>query len=407
MDTKEMMELLAPCGNLEKLKTAIHFGADAVYVGGKDFSLRAFAGNFDRAELAEAVEYCHTRGKKLYVTLNIFPWDSDFEKIQEYVLYLDEIHADGVIVSDPGVIALIREIAPHLPVHVSTQANVTNGHTAAFWAGVGAKRIVLARELTLDQIKEIRRLLPKECEIECFVHGAMCISYSGRCLLSSYLSTRDSNRGECVQACRWEYRVTEVSKEDKPLTIQEDERGTYLLNSKDMCMIEHLKDLQDAGVESLKIEGRMKTAYYVATVVNAYRRALDELYAHPDRPVSDEIAHEVYKCNNRTLSTGFYYGREDPNVSRDNSQSAGSFDFVAVVTDYRDGIAKVEMRNRFAKGEELEILAKGDSHNKRFVVSDMRDEEGVEVSDAKIVQQILYVPCPYPVESGDMLRRKK
>lgn len=402
-----MMELLAPCGNMEKLKTAIHFGADAVYVGGKDFSLRAFAGNFDRATLAEATEYVHARGKKLYVAINIFPWDSDFDAIKDYVRYLVRVGVDGVIVSDPGVIELICAEAPDLPVHVSTQANVTNGHTAAFWAKQGAKRIVLARELTLGEIRVIRQLLPTDCEIECFVHGAMCISYSGRCLLSSYLSTRDSNRGECVQACRWEYKLSEVSREDNPLIIQEDERGTYLLNSKDLNMIEHLEDLDKAGVASLKIEGRMKTAYYVATVVNAYRRAMDHLNAHPGTPCPKEIVEELNKCNNRQFSTGFYYGREGANVSLDNSQSAGEYDFVAVVTDYQQGIATVEMRNRFALGETLEILSNGDSHNKQFVLNTMTDPDGQSVEDAKLVQQIFRIVCPYPVNVGDILRRKR
>ena len=401
------MELLAPCGNMEKLKTAIHFGADAVYVGGKDYSLRAFAGNFDREELQAAVEYVHYAGKKLYVTLNIFPWDSDFDAIRDYVQFLDRIVVDGAIVTDPGVIAMIREITPDLPVHISTQSNVTNGHTAAFWAKQGAKRIVLARELTLDEIKGIRAILPPDCELECFVHGAMCISYSGRCLLSSYLSTRDSNRGECVQACRWQYQLSEVSRTDHPLTIEEDERGTYLLNSKDLNMIEHLADLQEAGVASLKIEGRMKTAYYVATVVNAYRRALDHLAAHPGTPCPKEIADEVYKCNNRQFCTGFYYGRGDANVSLDDSQSAGDYDFVGVVLDYRDGVATVQMRNRFAVGERLEILSCGISHNKQFVLEEITDQEGNKIEDAKIVQQILRLSIPYEVQAGDMLRRKK
>ncbi|MBO4534454.1 MAG: U32 family peptidase C-terminal domain-containing protein, partial [Clostridia bacterium] len=327
--------------------------------------------------------------------------------IQDYVLYLDEIGVDGVIVTDPGVIALIGRVAPHLPIHVSTQSNVTNGHTAAFWARQGAKRIVLARELTLEEIKGIRAILPPECEIECFAHGAMCISYSGRCLLSSYLSTRDSNRGECVQACRWQYQVSEVSRTDHPLTIEEDERGTYLLNSKDLNMIEHLADMQEAGVASIKIEGRMKTAYYVATVVNAYRRALDHLAAHPGSPCPKSIADEVFKCNNRQFCTGFYYGRGDANVSLDDSQSAGEYDFVGVILDYQDGIASVEMRNRFAVGDRLEILSCGPSHNEQFVLREMTDKDGARVEDAKIVQQVLKLAIPYPVQTGDMLRRKK
>lgn len=401
------MELLAPAGNMEKLKTALHFGADAVYVGGKNFSLRAYADNFDDEQLRQAVRYTHGLGKKIYVAVNIFPTDEDFEALGNYVVYLQNIGVDAAIVTDPGLIALSRMIAPDLPIHISTQANVTNGYTAAFWAEQGASRIVLARELTLQQIAAVRAKLPRYVGIECFVHGAMCISYSGRCLLSSYLTDRDSNRGECVQACRWQYRLAEASRPDSPLSVEEDDRGSYILNSRDMNMIAHLADLRDNGVDSLKIEGRMKTAYYVATVVNAYRRALDFLEVYPDRPIPQEWQDELYKCNNRSYCTGFYYGKDNANVCYERSQAVADYEFVALVLDWHDGMATVEQRNRFAVGEELEILSPGEACNKRFVVSAMQNEDGEQVDCAKLVQQRLRLPCKYALQVGDILRRRK
>lgn len=401
------MELLAPAGNMEKLKTALHFGADAVYVGGKSFSLRAFADNFSNEELIEAVAYTHALGRKLYVTVNIFPTDADFVALEEYVRFLDEIGVDAVIMTDNGLIALTRKIAPNLAIHVSTQANITNGHTARFYADLGAERVVLARELSLAQIATIKSMLPASCEIECFVHGAMCISYSGRCLLSSYLTPRDSNRGECVQACRWSYSLAESTRGDHPLTIEEDGRGTYILNSRDLNMIEHLADLEKAGVSSLKIEGRMKTVYYVANVVNAYRRALDWLSVHPGEGLPQEIAAELNKCNNRTYSTGFYYPRVDANVNDANAQTNGDYDFVAVVLGYADGVAEIEMRNRFAVGDTLEVLSAGVGHNRCFRVAEILDKLGNSLAEAKLVQQKLLLRCEVPLLAGDILRRQK
>lgn len=401
------MELLAPCGSKEKLTQALHFGADAVYLGGKDFSLRAFADNFDESELAWATEYTHSKGKKIYVTVNIFPSDSDYDALETYVKYLESIHVDGAIVSDLGLIALIRRVAPKLPVHVSTQANITNSSTARVYADMGCERVVLARELSLDQIREIRRNLPATCEIECFVHGAMCISYSGRCLLSSYLTPRDSNRGECVQACRWSYQLSESSRPEHPLGIEEDERGTYILNSRDLNMLAHLKDLQEAGVASIKIEGRMKTAYYVSNVVNAYRRALDYLKQNPDGDVPVALLHELDKCNNRTYSTGFYYSRNDANVCSEFSQSIADYEFVASVLHCENGRATVQMRNRFREGDTLEVLSSGASFNQTITVTHLADELGAPVADAKNVMQILTMDCSLPLETGDILRREK
>ena len=269
------MELLAPAGTFEKMQTAFYFGADAVYFAGKKFGLRAFAGNFTDNEIIKATQYAHKLGKKVYITINILAHESDFDGLKEYLCELEKAKVDAVIVSDLGIIEYIKEFAPSLTIHVSTQANILNSYAIKFMARLGIKRIILARELSIEEIKKIRANIPSDIELECFVHGAMCISYSGRCLLSNYLTGRDSNRGACAQCCRWEYTITEKSRKGEQYEIQEDERGTYILNSKDLNMIEHLKELEDAGITSIKIEGRMKSPYYVANVVNAYRRALD------------------------------------------------------------------------------------------------------------------------------------
>ena len=394
-------ELLAPAGNKEKLETAFHFGADACYLGGKDFSLRSFADNFDREEMKSAVDLAHSIGKKIYVTVNIFPSDADFPSLKDYVRYLGDIKVDGMLVTDPGLIDLAKKISPDLPIHISTQANVTNSYTAAFWHKMGAERVVLAREMSLSQIAEIKNNCP-DLQIECFVHGSMCISYSGRCLLSSYLTDRDSNRGECVQACRWQYRMTEVSREDS-LEIQEDERGAYVLNSYDMNMLSHLDDLVKAGVDSFKIEGRMKTTYYVANVINAYRRAID------GRGDIQTLDKELYKCKNRGYFTGFYYGKENAGVAYSKEQSGDGYAFCAVVLEKRkDGGYLIEMRNRFRIGDSLEILSSGDDFNKEFIVERMTDENGAVVEDAKFVQQklIVYPTAPRELYPADVLRKK-
>lgn len=397
-------ELLAPAGSREKLNTAFHFGADACYLGGKSFSLRSFADNFDEKGLKDAVDYAHSLGKKVYVTVNIFPSNRDFDSLKNYVRYLESIKADGALITDPGLIDLTKELAPKLPIHISTQANITNKYTARFWQKMGAERIVLARELSLDEIKEIRDYCP-ELEIECFVHGALCISYSGRCLLSSYLTDRDSNRGECVQACRWQYKVTEVSRED-PMEIEEDERGSYLLNSYDLNMLKHLNDLKEAGVNSFKVEGRMKTAYYVANVINAYRRAID--LEKGDIATLEMLDKELYKCKNRGYSVGFYYGKEKANVQYSKAQSGDGYDFTAVILSKVDNGYLVEMRNRFKKGDLLEILSNGEDFNKTFCVERITDESGNGIDDVKLVQQhvIIYPSKAVMLNEGDILRKK-
>ncbi|MBQ7579459.1 MAG: U32 family peptidase [Clostridia bacterium] len=302
------IELLAPAGDSEKLDSALYFGADAVYFAGKNYGLRAFAGNFSDDELIKAVEKVHSLNKKAYITLNVFARNKDFNGLADYLKVLEKAKIDACIVSDLGLFMFIRANSPNLTLHVSTQANTTNKYSAKSWADLGAKRIILARELSLEEIKEIRAFLPQEVELEAFVHGAMCISYSGRCLLSNYLTGRDSNHGECVQACRWHYRLVEDERPNEPLELEEDERGAYILNSKDLCLIDYLKDLKDAGICSFKIEGRMKSPYYVATVVNAYRRAIDRLEKgeEKDNEAFYSMLHdELKKASHRDYTTGF------------------------------------------------------------------------------------------------------
>ena len=401
-----MMELLAPAGNMEKLKTAFYYGADACYLGGKKFGLRAFSGNFDEEELKEAVDYAHSIGKKIYVTLNIVAHNSDFEGLKEYIEYLDSINVDAVIVSDIGIMQYVKDYSKNLQIHVSTQANVTNKHTAKFFADFGATRLVLARELSIREIKEIKDYVPN-VEIECFVHGAMCISYSGRCLLSNYLSSRDSNRGACIQACRFEYSITEKTRKGESFDIQEDDRGTYILNSKDLNMIEHLKEIDEAGIVSLKIEGRMKSPYYVATVVNAYRRAIDNYYANKEKPCDKALVEELEKTSHRRYTTGFYFGAKDKEYIED-SMPIQSSEFMAMVIGDTDenGYTLIEQRNRFRVDDVLEVLSPTDAFGREIKVVPMKDEKGDEVVDASLVQQKLYLYTgDIKLTKGDILRK--
>ena len=405
------LELLAPAGDMEKLETAYYFGADACYFAGKKWGLRAFSENFDNDELKHYIEYAHKLGRKAYITVNIQAHNSDFDGLADYIKYLEQIGADAIIVSDAGILTLARQVAPNLTVHISTQASASNKYAAKFWADAGAKRIILARELSLTEIREIRDFLPDEIELEAFVHGAMCISYSGRCLLSNYLTGRDSNRGACVQACRWEYFITEKSRKDtgEEYQIQQDERSTYILNSKDLCMINYLDKMADAGVTSFKIEGRMKSAYYVANVVNAYRRALDILEQNPAdfHPDEARIA-ELEKCSHRRFTTGFCLGENDREYL-ESSMPVSTYDFIASVigdTDNND-FATVEQRNRFKVGDTLEILSPTDTFNKTFEVTEIYDEQGNMITDANLVQQHLRIKCPYTLHKRDILRKAK
>lgn len=394
-------ELLSPAGNMEKLNTALHFGADAVYFAGKNFGLRAYAGNFTDDEIAAAVKIVHNAKKRAYVTVNIFASNADFAQLKDYLQYLEKCGVDAIIVTDPGVINLAKKVAPKLDIHISTQANVTNKYTAEFWRDMGAKRIVLAREMTLSDIAECSAYLNDTVELEAFVHGAMCISYSGRCLLSSYLTDRDSNRGECVQACRWEYAIAEVSRTDNPLTIGEDARGSYILNSKDLNAMDILDKVVDAGVTSLKIEGRMKSEYYVGCVTNAYRKRLDSI--KNDEKYDEYLYEELYKVNHREYNHGFFFGK--PEQCYETSKPYNNYRFVASVLEYDEakGGIVVEMRNRFFAGDKLEVVS-----NKGYfdlTPKDIFDLDGNRVDDCKIVQQKLFIPTDLKLGRYDMIRK--
>ena len=399
-------ELLAPAGNFSKLKTAVYYGADAVYIGGKSFSLRALSDNFTDEEIVEAVKYAHKRNVKVYVTVNIFAKNSDFDKAKEYFKFLYSVGVDAVLITDIGLIDLCKEVAPDLPIHLSTQANTLNKYAVRAWKNYGLERVVLARELSLAEIAEIREFVP-DIELEAFAHGAMCISYSGRCLLSNYLNGRDSNRGECVQACRWSYELREKNKGGEYYPIEEDERGSYILNSKDLNMISHIDEMVDAGVISLKIEGRMKSEYYLATVINAYRRAIDEYCKIGDKYKENSMFYdELIKTSHRAFTTAYTLGDNFDTVNYSDSQSVGEKQFIAVVTKgTAGGYTEIEMRNRFKKSDVLEILSPSDNFNKTFVVNEMYDEDGNEIVDAKIVQQKIRIKCEYDLREGDILRK--
>ena len=400
-------ELLAPAGNLKKLKLAFYYGADAVYAGGKNFSLRTFADNFTDDELREGIAFAHALGKKVYIACNIFARNADFSVLEDYFRTLREMGADAVLISDLGVFRACRRAAPLLPVHISTQANTTNREAVAMWKELGASRVVLARELSLREIADIHAYVP-DMELEAFVHGAMCISYSGRCLLSDYLDGRSSNRGACVQACRYRYEIrTSESKNDGWTEVQEDERGTYFLNSKDLNMSAHLSELADAGVCSFKIEGRMKSEYYLATVVNAYRRLMDggDL---------TELEGELSAAAHRDYTTAYTLGDNHETVSYDNSQTKGTCEFIAVVRGYEpasgaseQGRVFAEMRTRFYEGDVLEILSPSEHFQKTVTVRNMKDSTGAPCHDAKRVQEVVSFDCPYALQEGDILRRRR
>ncbi len=395
------VELLAPAGNFNKLKTALYFGADAVYAGGKDFSLRSFADNFTRDELSKAISYAHKLDKKVYVTANIFAKNSDMALLEDYFAFLQSAGADAAIVSDSGVFSVAAKSAPKLQLHISTQANLTNKHAVKFWYEAGATRAILARELSVEEIAEIHSFVP-EIELETFVHGAMCISYSGRCLLSDYLANRPSNRGECVQACRWNYSIRKSDAESDGgwLGVEQDERGTYILNSKDLNMSAHLKTLQDAGVGSFKIEGRMKSEYYLATVINAYRRCMDNGF--------DEICErELLTAAHRDYTTAYALGSNGSTVNYTDSQTKGDCDYIANVLGGGDGFIIAEMRGRFKTGDVLEVLSPTQNFGKSFTVETAFTSAGEQVNDCKLVQERYKLSCPYALSEGDILRRRK
>jgi putative protease len=403
-------ELLAPAGNLERLKIALAYGADAVYIGGKQFGLRAFADNFSREEMEEAIIFAHQTGKKVYVTMNIFARNEDFDGMEEYVRMLQEIHADAIILSDPGILDLVRETAPELEIHLSTQANSTNYKSAIFWHKQGVKRIILARELSLEEIRRIRENTPDSLELEAFVHGAMCMSFSGRCTISNYLSGRDANRGECTQPCRWKYYVVEEKRPGEYMPIVEDDRGTYLFNSKDLCMLEHIPELAQAGLSSLKIEGRMKTSYYAANVIAAYCRELDRYYKDPEGYVFDpDSLKELKKASHRPFTTGFYFNQPgaDANVYGNSSYVRG-YDFVASLLENMEdqGLILIEQRNNFKVGDRLEIMQPGEDYLE-YEVTEMFDENMNPITVAPHAQQRVYLPFKGTLKPWSLFRREK
>ena len=394
-------ELLAPAGSFSKLETALHFGADAVYLGGKNFSLRTFADNFTDEELQAAIALAHSMGKKVYVTANILARNGDFAPMKEYLTRLAAYGADGVIVSDAGVVYLAKQVAPALPVHLSTQANTTNKYAVRFWKELGVSRIILARELSLKEIAEIHAFEP-DIELEAFVHGAMCISYSGRCLLSDYLDGRSSNRGACVQSCRWKYEVRALNAtngKSEWLPVEQDDKGTYIFNSKDLNMLSRLRDMQAAGVSSFKIEGRMKSAYYLGTVINAYRRAMDG----ENEGVSEQ---ELLAVAHREYTQAYADGQNAATVNYDDSQSKGEHTYIADVLGSENGYTYARMRNRFQTGDRLEILSPHENFRKSFTVGKLFTSQGEETDDAKLVCETYKFACPYTLEKGDFLRRK-
>ncbi|MEW8973207.1 MAG: U32 family peptidase [Tissierellaceae bacterium] len=403
------VELLAPAGDLEKLKMAIIYGADAVYLGGESFGLRKSSKNFSLDEIADGVNFVHDNGKKIYVTLNIVPHNEDLDGLEEYVTKLYELKVDAVIVSDPGMFSIIKRTVPNLPIHISTQASVTNYETIMFWYNLGAKRVVLARELSLKEIKEITSKIPEDMEIEAFVHGAMCMSYSGRCLLSNYMTGRDANRGDCAHPCRYKYHLVEEKRPGEYFPVYEDEDGTFIFNSKDLCMIEYLPELIKSGIKSFKIEGRVKSSYYVSSVIRAYRMALDEYYMDPENFVyKSKWIDEVKKVSHRDFTTGFYFGRPsgEAQVYTTSSYIRG-YDFVGMVLDYDEdtGIATVEQRNRMFLGDEIEVFGPDiDFFTQK--IENMWDEKGNPIDVAPHPQQIVKIKMDKPVKRFYLIRKE-
>ena len=404
----QKMELLAPAGNMDKLKMALLYGADAVYLGGKSFGLRAFSDNFSLEEMEEAVRYAHGLGKKVHVTVNIFPHNADLNGLPEYLTSLRDIHVDAVLIADPGIFSLARQIVPDLPVHISTQANVTNWASAKFWHDAGAKRVVMAREVSLKDVKAIHDKVP--VELEGFVHGAMCISYSGRCLLSNYFTeNRDSNRGQCVQCCRFKYNVVEEKRPGQYFPVMEDERGTYIFNSKDLCLLPYLPDLYDAGLCSLKIEGRMKSVHYVATVVKVYRQAIDAYERDPEHfRVLPEWIEELEKISHRPYTRGFSVSRPtEADQVYSHSSNTQTHEFIGLVRSYdaERKLAWIEQRNHFKVGQAVEFLQpKGKLI--RCTISRILDEDGQDLDAARHAQQVVAVPVDEPLEAYSMMRRE-
>lgn len=402
-------ELLIPASSLEVLKTAVIFGADAVYIGGEAFGLRAKAKNFTPDEMREGIAFAHEHGVKVHVTANILAHNYDLEGAANYFRELAEIKPDAIIVADPGMVMLAKANCPDIEIHISTQANNTNYMTFRFWYDQGIRRVVCARELSLVEIKQIRENIPKDMEIECFIHGAMCISYSGRCLLSNYFTGRDANHGACTHPCRWKYAVVEESRPGEYLPVYENERGTYIFNSKDLCMIEHIPELLDAGIDSFKIEGRMKTALYVATVARTYRKAIDA--AVQGKEAFEEILswakEEISKCTYRQFTTGFYFGKPDENTQiYDSNTYINEYIYLGIINRAEQNVVYIEQRNKFCVGETIEIMKPDGSNVETRVVSIINEETGEKMESAPHPQQKLKVELDQPASVYDLLRKK-
>lgn len=387
-------ELLIPASSLEVLETAVMFGADAVYIGGEAFGLRAKAKNFSMEEIREGIAFAHAHDVKVYITANILAHNGDLSGVRAYFEELKEIRPDALIISDPGVFMIAREVCPEIDIHISTQANNTNYGTYQFWHQLGARRVVTARELSMAELKEIREKAPADLEMETFIHGAMCISYSGRCLLSNYFTGRDANRGACTHPCRWKYAIVEETRPGEYMPVYENERGTYIFNSKDLCMIEHIPELIDSGIDSFKIEGRMKTALYVATVARTYRKAIDDYLESPElyRENMDWYLDQISNCTYRQFTTGFFFGKPDESAQiYDNNTYVKEYTYLGIIGECTaDGLYRIEQRNKFSVGEQIEIM-KPDGRNIPVVVRRIVDEEGQEMQSAPHPKQVLYI----------------
>ena len=398
----EHIELLAPAGDMERLRMSLAYGADAVYLAGTDFGMRSFAGNFTPEELKQAVALCHSRGVAVHVTCNTMPRNGEIARMPEWLSYLQELGVDAAILADVGVLSLLKKHAPKLKAHISTQASVSNYQAAAAWHELGASRVILARELSLDEIREIRAKAPRELELEAFVHGAMCVSYSGRCLLSNYMTGRDANRGACAQPCRYQYALVEEKRPGEYFPIGEDEGGAYILNSRDMCMIDHIPELIDAGLDSLKIEGRAKSAYYAAVVTGAYRHAIDAALA--GQPLEPVWRDEVEKVSHRPYSTGFYFG--EPGQHTSHSRYVRDWQIMAVVISCApDGTALCELRNKLSAGDELELVGP-DLKPVSITVEGLTDGDGLPIPEARKPQMPFYLKLPVQAPPLSLLRRK-
>ena len=408
--TDRKVELLVPAGSLEVLKVAVDYGADAVYIGGQAYGLRAKADNFSIEEMKEAAEYAHAKNAKVYVTANIFAHNYDIEGMKVYFEQLKDTGVDAVLVSDPGIFMLAKEIMPDMELHISTQANNTNYLTYNFWYKMGAKRVVTARELSLVEIKQIREHIPEDMEIESFMHGAMCISYSGRCLLSSYFTGRDANRGACTHPCRWKYHIVEETRPGEYMPVNEDDRGTYIFNSKDLCMIEHIPEMINAGIDSFKIEGRMKTALYVATVARTYRKAIDDYMESPElyRSNMEYYKSEIAKCTYRQFTTGFYFGKTDQDSQiYDNNTYIKNCTYIGNVQEItEDGLAVFEQKNKFSVEEEIECM-NFDGTNTACRVEAIYNDRMEPMESAPHPKMQLYVKLDRPVSVGMILRRQE